>query len=497
LWALTSSPEAWPLSSRLGAAALVVLVALLLRFGLFKDHSGDVYLTFFPAVAIAIIVGGSAGGVLAVALSVLAIELWVNPYDQLGEWVALAVFTIGAAIIAFALRLVHYALTINLSREFQRRRNAQLKAIVDTALEGMITYDKQGVLQYANPAACEIYGYEGSELVGLNVKSLMPDSESAQQEGVIVTDLDAGEKKIIGRRRRVLGRRKQGEIVPTELTVNEASFGDGEILFVGMMRDLSALEREKARADALRDKLFHASRLNDMSEVVESLAHDVAQPLTAIANFLAAARRMPGAADLRGADGVLVKAENQAKRASDILGRLRGFIEKRSPERAPEDLHRLIEAALGLAYLGDAEKAPQIELREISKAIDVNVDRIQIQQVIINFLRNAAEAAKDALIPKIVVATSIDNPGRICVSVEDNGSGVDPEVAGKLFEPFVSTKTSGMGIGLSLCKSIIESHGGEIGYRPANPRGSVFFFALPILARKGQPRLRGARLRGA
>jgi two-component system sensor kinase FixL len=289
---------------------------------------------------------------------------------------------------------------------------------------------------------------------------------------------------MMGRRRTVNGRRKNGEIFAKELTITETSLGDEDQLFVGMMRDLSPFQHEKAQADALRNELSHANRLNEMNEVVETLAHDVAQPLTAIANFLAAARRLPGAAERRAIDDLVAKAEQQTKRASDILMRLRGFIEKHTPERAPENLHRVIERALGLACLGYDHRDGRIESREIDDKIVVNIDLVLIEQVLVNFLRNAAEATKDASTPKIVVETLLDKPGYVRVSVSDNGSGVDPEVAPNLFKPFASTKKRGMGLGLSLAKSIVEGHGGEIGYHPADPQGAAFFFTLPIFARE-------------
>jgi two-component system, LuxR family, sensor kinase FixL len=487
--AIASAVEVWPLPWRLGLAAFTVLAAFLLRLAFFGSQREDAFITFFPAVALAFGESGLLGGAMAALFSVAIVELWINPFNE--PVAAPFLFLIGSALVVYMVWLLRVSLADRMSRDFQRKGHARLMAIVNAALEGVIAIDKQGVIQYVNAAACEMFGYEASELIGSNVAMLMPEPDSAQHGGYIANYLRTGEKKIMGRRRTVMGRRKNGEIFPKELTVTETSLGDEDQLFVGMMRDLSAFQREKTQADELRNELFHANRLNEMCEVVETLAHDFAQPLTAIANFLAAARRLPGAAEFRAIDNLIAKAEQHTQRASDILVRLRGFIEKHSPERAPENLHCVIECALDLTCLGDGHRDERIELREIDDKIVVDIDLVLIEQVLVNLLRNAVEATKDASTPKIVVETSLDKPGYVRVSVSDNGSGVDPEAAPKLFKPFASTKKRGMGLGLSLAKSIVERHGGEIGYRPADPHGAAFFFTLPIFVREDDDRRMG------
>jgi two-component system sensor kinase FixL len=312
----------------------------------------------------------------------------------------------------------------------------------------------------------------------------MPEPDRSRHDSYIAKYLRTGEKKIIGRRRKLYGRRKNGELFLKELAVTEAPYDGDGLLFVGLMRDLSAEENERRRADQLRDELAHASRLNDMGEVVASLAHELSQPLMAIANFLTAARRKTPADDPGcGAVALAIdKAEAQAGRASDILTRLRGFIEKRAPERAPADLRHLITDAVDLAFPASAGRAPRIGLHLPDAPMRVNVDRVQIQQVVINLLRNAAEAFDKESKPQIVVEACVDRPGLARISVADNGPGVDVAHAPQLFNPFVTTKTRGMGIGLSLCRSIIESHGGKIGFRANLPRGAVFYFTLPMMS---------------
>ncbi len=480
LLAFTGLFEAWPLGLRLGAATLAVAAGLALRIALLGASEGNAYVTFYPAVGIAAVFGGLSGGVLATLLSVAAVQEWVSPYARHEDLLALLAFLVGAVVIVSMLRLLHFALAARLGLEFQRRREAQFRAIVDAALEGMVAVDKQGVIQYANPAAQEMYGYKNDEMIGRNVKMLMPEPDRSRHDTYIAHYLRTGEKKIIGARRRVFGVRKNGEVFPKELTISRAPFGD-DVLFVGMMRDLTAIEREKTRANVLRDELAHAARLNDMGEVVAGIAHEVSQPLMAIANFLAAARRKLPDEEYEAVAETIHKAEEQTLRASDILSRLRRFIEKRAPEQVAAELQPLIREAVEIACMGEGRRQKRIEFQMPEAPIMVKIDRVHIQQVLVNLLRNAGEALAAQPAPGVVIEAKIDRAGFVTVSVADNGPGVPAETAEKLFQPFVTTKSNGMGIGLSLCRSIVESNGGKIGFKPNEPHGAVFFFTLPMM----------------
>jgi PAS domain S-box-containing protein len=366
-------------------------------------------------------------------------------------------------------------------REHQRR----LKAIFEMSMEGIITIDSKGIIQAANPAAAEMFGYGIEEMLGLNVSIFMPETHKARHDAYLAHYLQTGEKTIIGSRRRLQGRRKNGEIFQKELTVSEASI-DHEVLFIGFMRDLSPIENERRRVSELRDELARVSRMNDMGEVVAALAHEIGQPLAAIRNYGAVGRRMFQSEPASPVAGLIEKIEMQARRGGDIISRLRQFIEKREVERAPQDLRKLITEAISLATLGSGAHKGPVRLDLLDTEIMVAVDRVQIEQVLVNFLRNAADATALESKPEIIVATAIEKPGFVRVSVYDNGSGVDPEMTDRLFTPFVTTKKFGMGVGLSLCKSIVERHHGEIGFHAKIPQGAEFFFTLPILDRSAE-----------
>jgi two-component system sensor kinase FixL len=363
--------------------------------------------------------------------------------------------------------------------EALRNNEKRLKAIVDAAMEAIVAIDGKGVIQSANPAALEMFGYEKSELLGRNVSLLMPDPYRNEHDRYIAAYQRGGEKNIIGRRRKVEGRRKVGEVFPLELTVSEAPFNK-EMLFVGFLRDMGPIEAERRRVNTLREELVHVSRLNDMGEMVAGLAHEVGQPIAAILNFAAAHRRAMAATGEAPEPDLIAKIEAQARRAAEILKRLRGFIEKRPPERTIEKIDDLIEDAIKLALLRSRAKITTFPPDPDETPIRVCVDRIQIEQVLVNLLRNADDALVDTVEPEILIETARMEPGKILVSVADNGEGVHPEALEQLFKAFSSAKQFGMGVGLSIGKSIVEDHGGVIAYRPNAPRGSIFEFTLPI-----------------
>jgi two-component system sensor kinase FixL len=359
-----------------------------------------------------------------------------------------------------------------------------VSAIEIASIDAIITIDNRGIVQTFNPAAQRLFGYSRDETVGQNVKMLMPGHYREQHDSYVSNYLRTGEKKIIGTGRLVAGLRKDGSSFPMELSVGEAVVR-GERVFVGVIRDLTQIQNASRRAETLQSELFHVSRLSEMGQVAANLAHEVSQPLAAIVNYAQAGRHLLGRDQLDASSsvaGLLEKIEAQAARASDISKRLRSFVERREVPRRPEGLHASIEEALALAIVGARNQRVRILLKLSSESARVNIDRIQIQQVLVNLVRNAADAMEGLTESEITIASAIEEGERVRVTVSDVGPGVDPAVVDRLFGPFVTTKGQGMGIGLSICKSIVESHGGEIGFEPNVPRGVSFHFTLPLFA---------------
>ena len=359
-----------------------------------------------------------------------------------------------------------------------------LSAIEAASIDAIITIDHRGLMQTFNPAARKLFGYSPDEVLGQNVKMLMPGHFREQHDGYISNYLRTGERKIIGIGRVVAGLRKDGSSFPMELAVGEALV-DGNRVFVGFIRDLTQIESESRRAEMLQSELLHVNRLNEMGEVAANLAHEVSQPLAAIMNFTQAVQHVLQREERQDTPllkGLLEKIEAQAVRATDIVKRLRAFVERRDIERQAEDMRVIVEEALGLANIESRNRSVRAILELSSDPVLVNVDRVQIQQVLVNFIRNAADAMADLADREITIKSVRTDESQVHVTVSDIGSGIAPQVADQLFKPFVTTKKQGMGVGLSICKSIIENHDGEIGFRANQPRGTTFFFTLPLVS---------------
>jgi two-component system sensor kinase FixL len=231
----------------------------------------------------------------------------------------------------------------------------------------------------------------------------------------------------------------------------------------------------------MQSELLHVSRLSTMGEMAAALAHELNQPLAAMTNYLQGSRRLLESSTDKNASllkGALDKAAEQSLRAGKVIQRLREFVARGETEKSIESVKKLVEDASALALVAANDRSVQVVMR-LDPAIDlVLVDKIQIQQVLLNLLRNAMEAMQGALRRELVVSTRSAAGGLVAVSVADSGSGIAPEIATRLFQPFVTTKSQGMGIGLSLCRTIIESHGGQIKAEVNPTGGTVFHFTI-------------------
>lgn len=359
-------------------------------------------------------------------------------------------------------------------------REAHLRSIFDTAPEAMIVINDTGLIQSYGASAEKMFGWRPGEVLGRNISMLMPEPFRTQHDGYLQRYLATGEKRIIGIGRIVVGERKDGSTFPMELAVGEVRSGSARV-FTGFVRDLTEAQESEARLRDLQAEVVHISRLSAMGEMASALAHELNQPLSAIANYLNGARRLLDKAPEKDAriDDAMEKAADQALRAGDIIRRLRNFLSRGEGERSNESLAKLVHEACHLALLG----AREADI-EVNYAIDphrdrVMVDRIQIQQVIVNLVRNAVDAMHDQPRRVLSVSTSVGDD-TATVTIADTGPGLDPVAAEKLFQPFVTTKASGMGVGLSISRTIVEAHGGRIWTEQASGHGAVFHFTVPL-----------------
>ena len=367
------------------------------------------------------------------------------------------------------------------AEEALKAREAHLRSILETVPDAMVVIDEQAAIRSFSATAVRLFGYEPDEVIGENVKILMPEPYREHHDGYMRRYLSTGERRIIGIGRVVVGQRKDGSTFPMELAVGEMRSG-GERYFTGFIRDLTERQQTETRLQELQSELVHMSRFTALGEMASTLAHEINQPLTAIANYLKGCRRILERMEgdqvpmLREAVG---QAADQALRAGQVIRHLREFVARGESERHIENLPKLIEEASALALVGAKEKGVRVVFRLDPRAQLVLADRIQIQQVLLNLIRNAIEAMQDSQRRELVIGTRGDQgDGLVEASVQDTGTGIAPDIAARLFQPFVTTKKHGMGVGLSICRTIVESHGGKIWVESEQGRGTVFRFTL-------------------
>jgi two-component system sensor kinase FixL len=355
-------------------------------------------------------------------------------------------------------------------------------AILAAAVDGIIVIDGAGTVMVYSPSCERIFGYAADVVLGCNVKMLMPEPYHDEHDGYLEHYLATGEKKIIGIGREVSGRRKDGSEFPMELSVGEYRTGDLRG-FVGIVRDVTQRTEAMHELDELRDEFHHALRGVAMNQLASVLAHELNQPLTAVINYAEACTALiesgrPGA--LESVAQYLERAAEQANRAGEIIRRLREFTKKGDTDRNVEDLNRTVRDACVLGLAGISSAGVEIVFDLAEPIAPVLVDRIQIQQVITNLLRNGIEAMAENGRGVLTVATRPLSDKFVEVSVSDTGTGLPGDVASNLFKPFTTSKPSGMGLGLSICQSIVEAHGGKIEVRTTGPAGTTLRFNLPV-----------------
>ncbi len=333
-----------------------------------------------------------------------------------------------------------------------QEREAHIRSILDTVPDAMVLIDGKGLIQSFSATAERLFGYDPGEVAGRNVSMLMPSPYLEQHDGYLARYQETGEKRIIGKSRIVIGRRKDGSTFPMELSVGEA-VGMKYRAFTGFIRDLTERHQTQQRLHDLQAELAHVSRFNAMGEMASTLAHELNQPLTAATSFLNGCRRLvdgdpkPDLAILRSG---IEQAAAQTLRAGQIIRRLREFVTRGNTERQLESLPRLIEEASALALIGAKETGVRVSFAFGAEAMFVMADKIQLQQVILN------------------------PDGMVEIRVADSGPGIREDIAARLFEPFTSSKSEGMGVGLSVSRTIMEAHGGRI-WHSANPDGGAVF----------------------
>lgn len=361
-------------------------------------------------------------------------------------------------------------------------QSSRFAALLAAAVDAIIVIDRNGLIEEFNPAAQRLFGYAPQEVLQQNVKMLMPAPYADEHDRYLERYQHTGEPRIIGIGREVQARCKDGSLFPIELSVGEAN-ENGETCFVGIIRDIS--ERQEARE--LRQRLTHVSRLSMLGEMASGIAHEINQPLAAITTYAQAARRLHDRGNMAELGEVLDKIVAQADRGASILRKVRSFVRRQEREQESVTAAELVASVIQFLQIDSGRRHIDIEARVDDQLPALLVDVVQIQQVLINLLLNALDATESAgSHAPVSVQARLEDDRLIWFQVADRGCGLGADNEARLFTPFFTTKPSGIGVGLPICRSIIQAHGGELRYRPNPAGGALFEFSLPALADGGR-----------
>ena len=475
--------------ARIGPATATMLALAAIAAGLagrilLDPLLGDraTFLFFVPAVVLAAALSGLWPGLLATIVgAAIGVGFDYAKGDMAADdFVAATLFLlVGGAVTVggdWFQRARHRAAEVNRGLV---RREAHLRSILETIPDAMIVIDEAGLMRDFSHAAQRLFGWAPEEVAGKNVNMLMPSPYREAHDGYLQRYYRTGERRIIGIGRVVVGERKDGSTFPMELSVGEMQVAEGRF-FTGFVRDLTERQQTETRLQELQTELVHVSRLTALGEMASALAHELNQPLSAIANYLKGSKMLlqrDAEPNGRVVDAV-DRAANEALRAGEIIRRLRDFVSRGETERRIESLPKLIEEASALALVGAKEHGIRVRF-DFDPQVDlVLADKVQIQQVALNLIRNAVDAMVESPRRNLVVSVVPGEDDLALVSVADTGPGISPDVADQLFQPFITTKRTGMGVGLSISRTIIEAHGGKIWVEPNKGGGAVFRFTV-------------------
>lgn len=464
--------------------AAVATLALQLLFAPLFSHS--VYLLCVPALLLSLAVGGFPAAMsVTVILAIGAFFADVAAALPQPERVArLAIFLLigtSVALVGGFTRRTVLAWRRRLAEATERE--ALLNASLDAVADAIVVIDEESQVISFSHAAEQLFGWKASEICGQDARLLMPQTEASAHHRHVRRYVETGERRVIGSSRQVKGLRKDGTEFPMELRIGEVRVAKRRY-FTGVVRNLSTIREAERRSDELQAHLTQVWSLNSMGEMASVLAHELNQPLSAVANYLRAARTLIANQEIDDDDLIdaVSRAGDQAVRAGEIIRTMRDLATRGGTEQKPESLSAIlaeIEFIVGLMVRDAGARV----LYDLYQGADlVLADRIQIQQLIVNLVRNAIDAVAKFPNREIKISTRPDADGRLLTTVEDSGPGVDTAVMGRVFQPLASTKPAGMGLGLSICRAIVENHGGRIWVESSPLGGAAFSF---VLARTG------------
>jgi PAS domain S-box-containing protein len=376
---------------------------------------------------------------------------------------------------------------IGVSIDITPRKEAQdlFRLATEASPSGIVLVNSLGRIVLVNTHAEELFGYHREELVGKLVDILVPERFASQHPDHRAEFLTAPTARAMGAGRELFGRRKDGSEFPVEIGLNPIETPDG-ILVLAAVVDISARKLAEAEALQRREEVGHLSRVAVMGELAGSIAHELNQPLSGIISNASAGQRFidRGDVDLRELRELLADIVADGRRAGDVIRGLQSMVKKAAPTRQRVNLNDLVMNVVRMIKPHATHHSCEVETLLDPNLPPVEADPIQLQQVLINLVINAFDAMRNTPLSrrKVVIVTERNGDGAICMSVRDYGTGIAEEARGRLFDQFFTTKAEGLGMGLGIVRSIVESHAGTVGVENVDGGGARFHFTLPASA---------------
>ncbi len=364
----------------------------------------------------------------------------------------------------------------------ETKSSQELQALLDAAVDAVIVIDHRGSIESFNRSAERLFGHEAQDVIGCNVSILMNGEDRAAHDASLQRYVETRVPHIIGTGREVNARRKDGSTFPALLSVGTVVGADPP-RFVGIIHDNTVSRRSEEESHRLQERLMHVSRLATVGEMASGIAHELNQPLAAIATYAHACDRLLGLPDpeIEEIQTALRQIAEQAVRAGDIIRKLRNLARTEDSTRAPSDINTVIGELTDLIQSDARAHGVQYRQELAPDLPTIDIDRPQIQQVVLNLVRNALEALALGQLDarELLLRTRETAQGDVEISVCDNGPGVDSALKHRIFDPFCSTKPTGTGLGLPISRTIVHTHDGTLEYQPNQPRGACFVVKLP------------------
>jgi PAS domain S-box-containing protein len=362
-----------------------------------------------------------------------------------------------------------------------RRSEARHRVVVETASDAVVSIDESGAIILANPATKRIFGYNPEELIGKPLTVLMTGAMGKRHEAGLKRYMETGARHLNWQGTEMTGRRANGEEFPAEVSFGEMTT-DQQRIFTGFIRDISEKKRAEEELHNTQAELARMMRVMTIGQLTASIAHEVSQPLSGIVTNASTCLRMlkSDPPNIVGAQETAQRTIRDGNRASEVITRLRALFSKKEIDVGLLDLNEAAREVIALLS-GELEKNNVILKQEFSNLLPtVKGDRTQLQQVILNLIRNASDAMSsiEDRPRQMVLRTELDG-AHVRLSVQDSGIGFTPEVADQMFESFYTTKSDGMGVGLSVSRSIIEANHGRMWATANDGPGATFAFSVP------------------